>query len=202
MSVAECPHLPCTKIRTQKSSGHEWLWCSCSIQNLSKHCARRAGCSRGGARCKDWCRNISPPNAFLTKPVSYDTSEDDRANIMRLYRRNTRKRDKDGEWRHGAVLRSISASAVDFPSKCPKFSGAAGSVATSSPENRNYDSIVSGFAPSETHATFVVSDDDVTIADNRNDSAPMSTNTVRSKRPVGIKKENSSQYVASVTKKR
>lgn len=47
---------------------------------------------------------------------------------------------------------------------------------------------------------FVVNDDERTITDNRNDSAPSPTNIVRLKRPVKIKKANRSQYAASVTK--
>lgn len=63
--VSGCPLLPCTKSRTQLSSGHTWFWRSLSSPRLSKHCVRRAVSSNSWARRKYWW-SISPPNAFTS----------------------------------------------------------------------------------------------------------------------------------------
>lgn len=64
---------------------------------------------------------LAAERKYLLQPVSGETAEDTKANIMRLYRSHTKKADKSGVVRDGPPLRSLGA--VEILRHVPKFNG-------------------------------------------------------------------------------
>ncbi len=99
------------------------------------------------------------------QPVSRETDEDAKTNIMRLYRSRNKRRTKDVVEKDGSPLRSLGAAAIlrripKFGGCCSPKSDEASDSRAATPSIRSGVVRTSGFAPSEISCG---EDDDVIV---------------------------------------